>query len=97
MVTKSELKKEGVDGLRVILAEHFDGITKDTTKKEMQDLIDETWQDFLREALNPVEKEAEKEVEEVEEEVEEEILSEKPEGEPQPDPKTDLYTGSWRR
>lgn len=52
-MTKTELKNQGVDEMRETLSEHFEGITEDTTKAEMKDLIDENWDDFLNEALNP--------------------------------------------
>lgn len=52
MVTKSELKKLNVDELRSTLQEHFEGITEDTTKADLRDLIDEHWDSFLEGAVN---------------------------------------------
>lgn len=56
-VTKTDLKEKPVDELREIMAQHFEGITEDTTKREMIEIIDEEWEGFLEERLNPSEEE----------------------------------------
>lgn len=53
-MTKSELKALPVEELRALMSEHFDGITEDTTKKELLQLVADNWDDFLDLALNPV-------------------------------------------
>lgn len=83
-MTKTELKGLGVDELREVMQEHFDGITEDTTKDEMKDIIDSNWDEFLNEALNPVEDEPD------------EPGDDEPKDLSQPDLSQDLYSGRPR-
>lgn len=48
-MTKSQVKSMHADVLREALAEHFEGLTEETTKKEMEALVDEHWDDWLSE------------------------------------------------
>jgi hypothetical protein len=52
-MTKTELKGKPVTDLRYILSEHFEGITDDTTLVELKELVDDNWEDWLEEAMNP--------------------------------------------
>lgn len=91
-MTKTDLKNLGVDQLREVMQEHFDGITEDTTKEEMKDIIDSNWDEFLEEALNPVEDEPDEPGDD--EPDEEEADSDKDLS--KPDLSQDLYSGRPR-
>ena len=52
MPNKTEVKSLPVDDLRAEMSNHFEGITEDTTKVELVDLVDEHWDDWLEEAMN---------------------------------------------
>ena len=89
-MTKTEVKKLDVESLRELLAEHFEGITEDQTKTELQQIVDDNWE-FLDGVLNPDEGLDLSEGEEDSEESEEEEFN--PE---KPNPATDLYSGTMR-
>lgn len=108
MVTRSELKRMNVGELRTLLSEHFEGITADTLKAELTDIVEEHWE-YLDAALNetvPEDSSEGDEEEAVEDQSEDQPDDEEEteggsfeEPDPEPvevsdiDPTTDLYTG----
>lgn len=57
MPTESQVKNMNVEPLRELLSEHFEGITEDMQKAELQQIVEDNWE-FLDEELNQPEAEA---------------------------------------
>lgn len=56
MPNKTEVKGLNADKLRALLSDYFEGITEDTTKVQLLEVVDENW-DYLDAELNPPEPE----------------------------------------
>lgn len=56
MPTQSQVKNMNVEPLRELLDEHFEGITEDMQKAELQQVVEDNW-DELDAVLNPPEEE----------------------------------------
>lgn len=54
MPTLSQVKNMNVEPLRNLLDQHFEGITEEMQKAELQQIVEDNWDD-LDEVLNPPE------------------------------------------
>lgn len=54
MPNKTEVKGLHAPELRTLLSEYFEGITEDTTKEQLLEVVDENWE-YLDAELNPPE------------------------------------------
>ena len=82
-MTKTEVKKLPVDELRALLEEHFE-IEGEATVKQLRKIVDDNWDDFLNDAINP-------------DGGDEDDEPSGPKDLTQPDLATDLYSGVPRR
>lgn len=56
MPTEAQVKSMNIEPLRDLLSEHFEGITDEMQKAELQQIVEDNWE-FLDEELNPPEAE----------------------------------------